>query len=332
MLIPSWAVAAVFENKGVAPKPHLHPKLDPSNYELDFDFGHARDWKAKILMGNNMRKGQKLKQWDRSRYVMISLVDDTIVPIAIADEHRVGFELLHKIGVPSINFYSFDSWGTNYIYHAEEVKDLYIVGRKFIKWGGNGDAIMVYGQNGIKVHTTLTHFLTAKGDIKKVTKLCEYEEKQLSTASERLLTAWRDCAKAAAADPMAKSSLGLFFNKAKTAIKEASNVNIIDYTVEEVALKMLDRYKDAGDFQGMTNFMFGYVETNGKEWKDVQKEAAEANPYYSSARPLPFNGVHNSIHNELRKLVVDGKKSVVNGSKWLLLGDVAHLEKEWSNM
>ena len=97
------------------------PEKIQKNFEITGDMSNAKNWKAKILAANSATKGQKIGQWDQVRYILIGLKTNNIIPIAIADEHRTGYDVLQeyyykKKLVPKDDYISVCSWGNEYFY------------------------------------------------------------------------------------------------------------------------------------------------------------------------------------------------------------------------
>lgn len=62
---------------------------------FDGSLASVGSWKAKLVLGNNARKGQKKGDWDGVGYVMVNPDSGTIVPVAYGDEHQSGYDLLY---------------------------------------------------------------------------------------------------------------------------------------------------------------------------------------------------------------------------------------------
>lgn len=112
------------------------PQGTSRNFQITSNLNEADKWKAKILIGNSMEEGKKVGDWDNVGYIMISLKDNTIIPIARSDEHRRGYELLSDYyHLSSSDYYSLWVYGKNYPYNLEDLKNLEIALQKAQSYG-----------------------------------------------------------------------------------------------------------------------------------------------------------------------------------------------------
>lgn len=107
--------------------PFQIPEVIKDNFKITNSLKDASKWKAKIIENNsNGDESIGIGDWNNIGYVMISLKDNTIIPIARADEHKRGYELLYelqeKYGINASDYYSV--WclknSANYPYNKEE--------------------------------------------------------------------------------------------------------------------------------------------------------------------------------------------------------------------
>lgn len=121
----------------------LHPGLDPNDYQITDSLRDIAKWRGRVYVG------QGLKNEDHIGYVMISLVDDTIIPIARGDEHHQGSDLLYdfvkgskKWNIPKVeglnphDYIPVWAFGQNYIYSPKDAPKLVIALRKYLSYGG----------------------------------------------------------------------------------------------------------------------------------------------------------------------------------------------------
>ena len=114
---------------------------NPKNYDIKGDFSNAENWKAKVLVANN---GGKKGEIYKTRYVAISRNDNSIIPIAIHDEHHTGYDMLYDIyKVDSKDYLIIDSIGTTYI-DSKDLNKYKPIIEKFLSWGGNKDNSMYF--------------------------------------------------------------------------------------------------------------------------------------------------------------------------------------------
>lgn len=119
-------------------------------FELTDSMKDAENWKAKTILGNSIGSDDNPKGYlNKIGYVMISLVDNTIIPISRADEHQRGFELLDdfyasKYNINSDDYFPVWCFGNNYPYNKDELQKLKITLSKAEYYGLDLTNIMVY--------------------------------------------------------------------------------------------------------------------------------------------------------------------------------------------
>ena len=129
----------------------LHPALDPNNYIMTDSLRDPSKWKARTYVGNNSNTGETGGLAEVG-YIMISISDDTIIPISRDDEHHTGYDLLWDFAQGSYNseakktnkplpidpndYIPIWSYGQNYVYDESNRINLAIVLRKFLSYGG----------------------------------------------------------------------------------------------------------------------------------------------------------------------------------------------------
>ncbi len=146
----------------------LHPALDPSKYEMPGSLAGVARWKAFCYVGNDCGQ-EHVHEMQDVGYVMISLVDDTIVPIARGDEHHQGYDLMFDFasgeyatyGLPPArngrrrrakpaagldirprDYVAMWSGGTNYVYGPKDVAAMTEALRRWLSYGGR-DGIVI---------------------------------------------------------------------------------------------------------------------------------------------------------------------------------------------
>lgn len=101
-------------------------------FELTESMKDVENWKAKTILGNSLGEDNNPKGYlDKIGYVMISLVDNTIIPISRGDEHQRGFEVLDyfyasKYKINPDDYFPVWCFGNNYPYDKEQVSKLKI--------------------------------------------------------------------------------------------------------------------------------------------------------------------------------------------------------------
>ncbi len=155
----------------------LHPALDPNNYVMTHTLRDHEKWRAKTYVNNNGGE-ESADGLQNVGYIMISLVDNTIVPISRDDEHHMGSDLMYDLAsgdypgpgkkkdkaldINPSQFLPIWSYGQNYIYHEREIKPLLIALEKFLSYGGT-DGILT-GTNDFRGRLVrLSDFVKSKG-------------------------------------------------------------------------------------------------------------------------------------------------------------------------
>lgn len=156
-----------------APTPYgfrLHPALDPSKYEMPGSLANVKRWKAFCYVGNDCEEKDARTMQDVG-YVMISLVDDTIIPIARGDENHRGYYLLHDfasgeyatygrprsergrrpkrgpgLDIRPRDFVPVWSGGTNYVYGPKDAEEMTQALAKWLAYRGR-DGIVIGGND-----------------------------------------------------------------------------------------------------------------------------------------------------------------------------------------
>lgn len=149
--------------------------------DIKGDFDNIDEWKTKIILCNSGGEGDEVGKWDEVGYVGVSYADDNlIIPIARADEHQAGYELMgHLLRRKMIPHEKFKSvWtgnSTNYIwaYDVEDYRNYYIAYKKFLEYGGRNTALLIkYEENyrGQEMEIDLKTFVKNEGDLSKLKK------------------------------------------------------------------------------------------------------------------------------------------------------------------
>lgn len=128
------------------------PKNIPSNFfKITNSLKDIKNWKARILENNSGGEELKVGDYDEVGYVMISLKDNTIIPIARSDEHHHGYDIMYEIyeskyKIHPSNFYSVYCLpnSANYPYSKEEADKLKDALIKCDEYGMDLDTSKVY--------------------------------------------------------------------------------------------------------------------------------------------------------------------------------------------
>ncbi len=266
----------------------LHPALDPNNYIMTNSLRDHSKWRAMTYVGNNSDNGET-GHLHEVGYIMISLVDDTIIPISRDDEHHMGRDLLHdlrdgtypsykskskKLDINPEDYIPIWSLGNNYIYSQEDAKVLLPALTKFLSYGGKDGILKGTSDfSGRMMHSS--EFVAAGGQMVIV------EHGKLAPVGLRVYNQ---------------------FNELATIIGKLSD--------DDDRIKMRPAFVKAAelckfltsDYSFMKLGIWKMVEGIGPALKDAQK----ANDL-QALRELffGFHGVKNTMHIEMKKTAKD---------------------------
>lgn len=93
-------------------------------FKITDNLNDVENWRVKILQ-NNSSENKRLGSFDSVGYIMVSLADNTIIPIARSDEHHRGYEIMDTIyqdeyNINSSKYYPIFCLGNNYPYNQDE--------------------------------------------------------------------------------------------------------------------------------------------------------------------------------------------------------------------
>ncbi len=305
--------------KIISTKFDIPEKIPTDLFQIEGDFSKVKQWKAKTLLANS---GGKKGAWDRVRYVMISLKDNTIIPIAISDEHQTGYELMwnfysKKYGITVNQYYSLCSWGNHYIYSKDELKGCAIAGEKYIKWGGNPKLEVnineqVFNKSMI---VPLKDIVKYKANPEKLIPLYGEVKNKILPFGKEFLKQWQNLSKSfnAGRNSMSPSIVKQLAKKTIDVIEWQDENSF--YTGSQEYIPVLKMFlKGIGDFQDLENFVFGFSDKNNEYIKKVDLKN--------------FNGIKNYIHNNLRSNADSNFKSDYEAK----VGDLDLLIKMYGNL
>ena len=266
----------------------LHPALNPDNYQITDNLRDIDKWRALTYMGNS---GGDAGEMHEVGYVMISLTDNTIVPISRNDEHHMGRDLMYsfedgsytKRGKPlpidADNYIPVWS-GSNYIYNENEAPTLLIAFTKFLSYGGR-DGVLTGTQDlrGRMMH--LSDFVASGGHTGKI------EPGNLAPIGARIygeLKQLSDMIVAMGTEPDRVKSRAAFL-KAAQLCKYLSSEYAFTKTgvwkfVEDAPQRLKEMQKE-NDVRGLEKYLFG------------------------------FDGLKNTMHNALRDAVKSNHSWVI---------------------
>lgn len=245
------------------------PEKIKQNYKINGDLGNARNWKAKVILANS---GGKKGEWDKVGYVMISLNSNYIIPVARADEHQTGHELIwhlkRKKLIPDEKYYSFYSIDHDYFYKSK-LQDYLKMYQKALEYGIDPEfEVQDYDS---RYSTTIKEFVDNDG------KFIDYSKyDKLPPRGKRIID---------------------FFENIANEYKNLISKNIIrDKDIENLFDDVLNGMEVLSKFDLETFAGYQYSKV-----RDEIIKASGENDYKKLGEILfGFNGVKNSIHTALK--------------------------------
>lgn len=271
----------------------LHPGLDPAKYVMTDNLGDVSSWKAYTYFANS---GGKKGAMDEVGYVMISLVDDTIIPIARGDEHHMGMDALYdlqrKVKDLRADQYVPLYHGSNYIFHREEIKKMLVACRKWLSYGGE-DGTITGANDFTGTMLTMSHFIAGDGQF-------QITPGQLAPLGQAIFDAFKTlaaaCSEARNSDKrsvLAKaghSAIALLQLLAKHRLNLPLKSEVLDGTP-----KLVREAVKEGDIQTLEELFFG------------------------------MDGIKNTLHNSLRQT-----KKAIETKSWFF--DERHNRNVWGDI
>jgi hypothetical protein len=264
--------------------------------QIDKKLANADKWKAKIILGNSMQKGQKKGDWDNVGYIWISLDSNVIVPIARADEHHYGDDVMRhyikKKLIPKEDYYPI--WaieGGNYVYDDDVPRALKAF-RKFRIYGGRNVTIQNW-RKGDNVRATADTFIKQGGDLK-------IRKGQIAEDGQKVLDLLKEIEE--------------LYGKYRDGVEHGKRTQ----TVEKKMFSLIYRFIREGlHFSGFFRHL-DLDESEVKKYEDrVVKAEGEENVEKAIEAIFAFGGLKNEIHNRLREIVRKSKSDDLS-IKWKL--------------
>lgn len=287
-------ISAVSEALEKFQLPHGIPSANM--FMITDNIGDVDEWRAKVILGNSMRSGMKKGMADEVGYVMVSIRDNTIVPIARSDEHQTGYELMYgfyqkKYGINPRDYISIFASGNNYA-SEDGVKDYIEAYRRFLSYGGKDLPVSLAGD--YSVPTQLMSSVVRTGKFEKTKK------GQLAPIGKIIVQVFENCAKALdrARGKMSSASERAFYDSVRVVYSTLKT-----YVVETFAFTVLE-----------SNFL-------DKWWKNVEDAIIAEDIDSVEEAMFSFGGIKNTLHNNLRKALSD-KSRYSAGRAESLFGDV----------
>jgi hypothetical protein len=249
----------------------LHPAFDPKNYVMTDSLRDVRNWRAMTYAGNSIgRDGPKIGEMGPVEYVMISKIDNTIIPISRSDEHHCGRDMLYEIGVNDDDFIPIFADGNNYIYFEEDIPDMVNVLRKFLSYGGIDGYLK--GANSLTGFVmTLSGFVNSDGNV-------NINPGELASTGKKIISEYKklvDACDIARADPERVSLLGTAKQQAKRVV---GTVRDISYLMG-VSVTKTDVIDACSSVDELEQVMFGFKSLKNDMHNALRKAKKESKSY-----------------------------------------------------
>lgn len=270
-----------------SPKFILHPKLDPNNYKMSNRFSDAKNWKARLYLANSIGQNSPLKKgdFDQVRYIMVSLVDNTIIPIAIGDEHRMGEDLLYYFERKIKGFGNVDNYipiacfSGNYIYNESQIPKWLAGIKKWLSYGGKN--LVLKGTYGLsKATVSFEEFAKSNGKC-----VLNIEPGRLAFVGQKLYNAYKALSESISAVAN-KQPEEILPRQANVIFRNAKN--ILDILEEHIFDGFLSACKNSDEFDNLMNA--------------INQLQQENNISKLEELFFGFDSYKNRLHNKLREL------------------------------
>lgn len=147
------------------------PKSIKGNYKIKGDMSNVKNWKVKIILGNNLssKENKKVGDWDGVGYVMIATKSNNIIPIARSDEHQTGYDLIEHLQdkklIKEEPYTPIYTLSQDYIYsdHKDHLENKLNIYKKFLEYGGNNIKVDDSNSNYIG---TIEDIIARNGNVK----------------------------------------------------------------------------------------------------------------------------------------------------------------------
>lgn len=261
-----------------------------SNYETPGGLDNVQNWKAKVYLNNNGTGKTKVGDMDKVGYIAVDPTSSNIIPIARADEHHNGMDLIgHLISkkiIPKEAYITLWPHSTSYVYghqSAKYMQDTIAAYKKWLAYGGKD--IPLTGYNGILYHGTLSDFIKRVKSI-NTQGVIVLDNSTITPTGARFLKDLHDLA-----------------SRYRKILDAQGTITVGSDRVE------VNLAKDAYAFIKAT---FSYGETYPRnllqDYKLETKLEADADTYQDNLQKLMeiingFPGIKNHIHTNLKRIL-----------------------------
>lgn len=286
----------------------LNDKLNPRNYKNCQEIKNISKWQAKIISGNSMSDDKEIGEFDDVGYVWVSLVDNSIIPIARSDEHHRGYDcIVEDLKLNVSEYYPVYLGGdyykgaknNQYPYNETDAKELKIALLKLQYYGRDLTTIdvnMSYITNNFNSKS-----ISAKEFIEGKYGQEKYENNNLTKLGEKLVKTLEKLS----------STYTYIIEHQMSSDKLFNVVNELFDVCQDIKLDSRDK-------------IFNNVMLDNIYEAMQQYDSGKGSRYLESAL-FYFGGIRNIIHNVLRK-------NIDNANLNKQLGNVANIVEMISNI
>ncbi len=263
----------------------LHPNLPPENYKMTNSLGQVDKWKAYIYTNNN-GYDQEIGEFGDVGYVMISLSDNTIIPIARADEHHMGMELLHDLRKKyriTGEYYPIFPYST-YFNDERDKEKITIALTKYLQYRGNDGLMFVYTEGDKVVHYSPNQKMMHYSDFVKNPDMFKAFKKELAPIGQKFydnVKLLSDLVIAIGQNPDRIQSKKAF-DQAKVLLKYTISANRAFRVDSDKLSGYMNKLSEAikeNDVRSLEKMFFGFDGLKNVIHKEMKKIASDKNAW-----------------------------------------------------
>ncbi len=295
-------------------------------YDITSSFKDVAKWKVQILEANS-GSGKK-GNWDKVGYVMFNTKSNEIIPIARADEHRMGYEVMwnyynEKYKIRVEDYVPLFIIGNHYIYE-DVVKESILACEKYISYGGDPDLLMILPRQE-KIQISAGDIIKYKDNIDQLyTDYTNVEDKILNNG-QKILDLWKKLANLFRSNDGVndKSKLNMLVRETINTMEKVES--FFSYSIfypkdiDIIEKTMYNMVKEDINFTDLENFVFGFLDEKDINRKMIEKKFDSFDK---------FTGIKNTMHNKLKQDFED--KNIRYDDRKASLGDIEMFIKAFS--
>lgn len=252
----------------------LSERISPSlknNYQITDSLSDVLNWKVKVVIGNSRNeKDPDVGDYDSVGYVHVGINLGTIVPIARADEHHRGYDLvqhlIEKGLIPSDTYYPFFCINNDYVDRNDQIALQAM--KIWRKLGGPNITIRNWRNDGTPFQLTMDEFIEKEGNI-------EINKGELFPFGQKLIDQLKEVSSLcieSRTNPLKEKQL--YAKSVKTYLFYVKNIDMCSESAVQEMLSKIENCKIKGGDQGI---------------KDLEQLF------------FGFDSFKNNLHNQIRK-------------------------------